>query len=192
MDFTIRKIIILKEEIFHENGPIQDKPRLRAAAIGIVSNPYAGKFHIDLQSGMENLKELGLTLTDRLINTLGGISGIDGYGKAAIVGENGELEHTALWHVPGGYAMRRRLKDCKSIVPSAMKVAGMGNSIDIPLGHTNAAYVRSHFDAYEVNVTDAPRANEIMFCLAMTKGPRIHSRMGGLEAKDVVGEDGLK
>ena len=192
MDFTIRKIIILKEEIFHVNGPIQDKPRLSAAAIAIVSNPYAGKFHIDLQSGMENLKELGLTLTDRLINTLGGISGIDGYGKAAIVGENGELEHTALWHVPGGYAMRRRLKDCKAIVPSAMKVAGMGNSIDIPLGHTNAAYVRSHFDAYEVNVTDAPRANEIMFCLAMTKGPRIHSRMGGLEAKDVVGEDGLK
>ena len=109
-----------------------------------------------------------------------------------MAGENGELEHTALWHVPGGYAMRQRLSNSKAIVPSAMKVAGMGASIDIPLGHTNAAYVRSHFDAYEVNVTDSPRANEIMFCLAMTKGPRIHNRMGGLEAKDILGEDGLR
>ena len=192
MDFNIRKVILLKEEIFHENGPVQTKPRERGAAIAIVSNPYAGLYHDDLQSGMETLKELGLMLTDRLIFSLGGIEGIDGYGKAAIAGENGELEHTALWHVPGGYAMRQRLKNSKAIVPSAMKVAGMGSSIDIPLGHTNAAYVRSHFDAYEVNVTDSPRANEIMFCLAMTKGPRIHSRMGGLETNDVIGEDGLR
>ena len=192
MDFNIRKVILLKEEIFHENGPVQSKPRERGAAIAIVSNPYAGGYHQDLQSGMETLKELGLMLTDRLIFSLGGIEGIDGYGKAAIAGENGELEHTALWHVPGGYAMRQRLKNSKAIVPSAMKVAGMGSSIDIPLGHTNAAYVRSHFDAYEVNVTDSPRANEIMFCLAMTKGPRIHSRMGGLETNDVIGKDGLR
>ena len=192
MDFNIRKVILLKEEIFHENGPVQTKPRERGAAIAIVSNPYAGVYHDDLQSGIETLKELGLMLTDRLIFSLGGIEGIDGYGKAAIAGENGELEHTALWHVPGGYAMRQRLKNSKAIVPSAMKVAGMGSSIDIPLGHTNAAYVRSHFDAYEVNVTDSPRANEIMFCLAMTKGPRIHSRMGGLETNDVIGEDGLR
>ena len=171
MEFKLRKVILLKEEIFHENGPVQTIPRVRGAAIAIVSNPYAGVYHKDLQSGMENLKELGLILTDRLISTLGGIEGIDGYGKAAVAGENGELEHTALWHVPGGYAMRKRLSNSKAIVPSAMKVAGMGSSIDIPLGHTNAAYVRSHFDAYEVNVTDSPRANEIMFCIAMTKGP---------------------
>ena len=192
MDFKIRKIILLKEEIFHENGPVQSIPRLRGAAIAVVSNPYAGVYHQDLQFGMENLKDLGLILTDRLIDSFGGTEGIDGYGKAAIAGENGELEHTALWHVPGGYAMRQRLSNSKAIVPSAMKVAGMGSSIDIPLGHTNAAYVRSHFDAYEVNVTDSPRANEIMFCIAMTKGPRIHSRMGGLEANDVKGEDGLR
>ena len=192
MNFKLRKIILLKEEIFHENGPLQSIPRIRAAALGVVSNPYAGSYYEDLQSGMEHLKDLGLMLTDRLIDTLGGINGIDGYGKAAIAGENGELEHTALWHVPGGYAMRQRLKNSKAIVPSAMKVAGMGSSIDIPLGHTNAAYVRSHFDEYEVNVTDAPRANEIMFCLAMTKGPRINSRMGGLEADEVVGKDGLR
>ena len=88
--------------------------------------------------------------------------------------------------------MRQRLSNSKAIVPSAMKVAGMGSSIDIPLGHTNAAYVRSHFNSYEANVTVSPRAIEIMFCLAMTKGPRIHNRMGGLEAKDVLGEDGLR
>ena len=103
-------------------------------------------------------------LTDRLISSQGGIKGIDGYGKAALAVENKELEHTALWHVPGGYAMRQRLSNSKAIVPSAMKVAGMGSSIDIPLVHSNAAYVRSHFDAYEVNVTYSPRANEIMFC----------------------------
>ena len=88
--------------------------------------------------------------------------------------------------------MRQRLSNSKATVPSAIKVAGMGSSIDIPLGHTNAAYVRSHFDGYEVNVTDSLRANEIMFCLAMTKEPRIHNRMGGLEAKDILGEDGLR
>jgi hypothetical protein len=192
LEFKLRKLIILNEEIFHENGPIPLSTRIRGAAIGIVSNPYAGSYNDDLQSGMESLKDLGLMLTDRLIASMGGADGIDGYGKAAIAGENGELEHTALWHVPGGYAMRQRLKNSKAIVPSAMKVAGMGASIDIPLGHTNAAYVRSHFDAYEVNVTDSPRANEIMFCLAMTKGPRIHSRMGGLEVNQVKGEDGLK
>ena len=192
LEFKIRKLIVLNEEIYHENGPIPSSTRIRGAAIAIVSNPYAGSYNSDLHEGIESLKDLGLVLTDRLIASLGGVNGIDGYGKAAIAGENGELEHTALWHVPGGYAMRLRLQNSKAIVPSAMKVAGMGSSIDIPLGHTNAAYVRSHFDAYEVNVTDSPRANEIMFCLAMTKGPRIHSRMGGLEAKEIIGKDGLR
>ena len=134
-------------------------------------------------------------LTDHLLGTLrgfDGFDGFDGYGKAAIAVENGELEYTALWHVPGGYAMRQRLKNSKAILPSAMKVAGMGSSIDIPLGHTNAAYVRSYFDSYGVSVTDAPRANKIMFCLAMTRGPRINIRMGGLETDKVEGKDGLR
>ena len=129
---------------------------------------------------------------ERLIVELGGLEGIDGYGKGAIVGEAGEIEHGALWHVPGGYAMRERLGEARAIVPSAMKLAGMGAALDVPLGHINAAYVRSHFDAMEIRVPDAPRANEIAFVLAMAKGPRIHSRMGGLEAWDVKGEDGLR
>ena len=141
---------------------------------------------------MDDLKPLGLMMTDRLIEAMGGIEGIDGYGKAGLVGENGELEHTALWHVPGGYAMRARLGEAKAIVPSSMKIGGVGTRIDIPLGHINAAYVRSHFDGMEVGVPDGPKANELLFALAMTRGPRIHNRMGGLAVADVKGEDGLR
>jgi hypothetical protein len=131
-------------------------------------------------------------MTDRLVLALGGREGIDGYGKGAMVGAAGEAEHGALWHVPGGYAMRERLGESHAIVPSAMKVAAMGASLDVPLGHINAAYVRSHFDAITVTVPDAPRPDEIVFVLAMSKGPRIHSRMGGLEVWQVRGEDGLR
>ena len=132
---------------------------------------------------MDDLKPLGLLLTDRLIAALGGdIKQIDGYGKGAIVGTAGELEHGALWHVPGGYAMRERLGDAKAIVPSAMKVGAFGARLDVPLGHINAAYVRSHFDAMEVGISDGPRPDEILFCLAMTlrsARPRPHGRPGG-------------
>ncbi len=191
-EFKLRKTLTFIETIHHENGPAPSNPRKRAAVAAIVSNPFAGGYEEDLQSAMDELKPLGLLMSDILIDALGGIDGIDGYGKAAVCGENGELEHTALWHVPGGYSMRERLGEAKAIVPSAMKAGGVGTSIDIPLGHINAAYVRSHFDAMEVRISDGPRANELMFALAMSRGPRIHSRMGGLETKDVKGEDGLR
>lgn len=191
-DFPVRKIITLVEEIMHEGGTAPATPRLRGAVIAVVKNPFADGFHGELQSAMEDLKPLGRMMTERLIAALGGLDGIDGYGKGAIVGEAGETEHGALWHVPGGYAMRERLGEAKAIVPSAMKVGGMGTTLDVPLGHINAAYVRSHFDAIEVSVPDGPRAGEIAFALAMAKGPRIHSRMGGLESWDVKGLDGLR
>ena len=191
-EFKLRKTLTLVENIHHENGPPALVPRLRAAVIALVSNPFAGTYEEDLQSAMDDLKPLGLLMTDILIEAMGGIDGIDGYGKAALCGENGELEHAALWHVPGGYSMRERLGEAKAIVPSAMKVGGPGTRIDIPLGHINAAYVRSHFDAMEVGTPDGPRANEILFALAMSRGTRIHSRMGGLEAQDARGEDGLR
>jgi len=191
-EFKLRKTLTLVENIHHENGPPALVPRLRAAVIALVSNPFAGTYEEDLQSAMDDLKPLGLLMTDILIEAMGGIDGIDGYGKAALCGENGELEHAALWHVPGGYSMRERLGEAKAIVPSAMKVGGPGTRIDIPLGHINAAYVRSHFDAMEVGTPDGPRANEILFALAMSRGTRIHSRMGGLEAEDAKGEDGLR
>lgn len=191
-DFPVRKIALTVEEIVQEGGPPPEAPRLRGAIAAVCANPFAGRYDADVQPGMEALKPLGLLLTDRLIAALGGRDGIDGYGKGSIVGEGGEAEHGALWHVPGGYAMRERLGESRAIVPSAMKVAAMGSALDVPLGHINAAYVRSHFDAITIAVPDAPRANEIVFILAMARGPRVHSRMGGLEAWQVKGEDGLR
>lgn len=190
--FNLRKTMLFLEEIHHDGGARAEKPRQRAAIVALVTNPFAGVFEPDLQAAMDDLKPLGLEMTDRLIAALGGVEGIDGYGKAGLVGERGELEHTALWHVPGGYAMRARLGEAKAIVPSSMKMGGVGTRIDIPLGHINAAYVRSHFDAMEVGVPDGPRADELLFALAMTRGPRIHSRMGGLESWQVEGKDGLR
>ena len=191
-EFTLRKTMLFVEDIHHDRGPAPDVPRRRAAMIALVSKPFAGRYTEDLQSAMENLKPLGLMMADRLVEAMGGLDGVDGYGKAAMAGEGGELEHTALWHVPGGYAMRARLGEAKAIVPSAMKLGGVGTRIDVPLGHINAAYVRSHFDGMEVGVPDGPRAGELLLALAMTRGPRIHSRMGGLEAWEVTGEDGLR
>ena len=192
-EFALRRLVIVQEEIFHDGGPRLDVPRHRAAALALVANPFAGRFADELQPAMDELKPLGLTMTDRLVEVLGDdVSAIDGYGKGAIVGTAGEIEHGAMWHVPGGYAMRERLGEAKAIVPSAMKVGGFGARLDVPLGHINAAYVRSHFDAMEVGVPDGPKAGELLFALAMTKGPRIHSRMGGLESWQVKGEDGLR
>ncbi len=190
-DFPLRRLTLQIEEIFHEGGATST-PRLRGAILAVVKNPFSAGFEPDLQPAMEDLKPLGLMMTDRLIAALGGREGIDGYGKGAMVGASGEAEHGALWHAPGGYAMRARLGESRAIVPSAMKVAPMGGSLDVPLAHINAAYVRSHFDAITVTVPDAPRADEIVFVLAMSKGPRIHSRMGGLEVWQVKGEDGLR
>ena len=191
-DFPIRKIAVLTEEIFHEGGPVSATPRRRAAAMALVGNPFAGKYVENMQGAMDDLKPLGLMLTDRLITALGDIKAIDGYGKGAIVGADGEIEHGATWHVPGGYAMRERLGQAKAIVPSAMKVGGFGSRLDVPLGHINAAYVRSHFDAMEVGMADGPRADEILFVLVMACGPRIHNRMGGLEAADIKVWDGQR
>lgn len=192
MDFGVRKMIVQVEEIRHEGGPVAAVPRMRGAAVAVVKNPFAGRYEPELQGAMEVLKPLGLEMTDRLVAALGGREGIDGYGKGAIVGEGGEAEHGAIWHVPGGYSMRERLGESRAIVPSAMKVGGMGATLDVPLGHINAAYVRSHFDALTVSVPDGPRAGEIVLVLAMAKGPRVHSRMGGLEVWQVKGEDGLR
>jgi hypothetical protein len=191
-EFPLRKTMLFVEEILHEGGPPPAQPRRRAAIVAVVGNPFAGRYVADLQPAMEDLKPLSLMMTDRLIAAMGGIEGIDGYGKAAMAGEGGELEHTALWHVPGGYAMRERLGAAKAIVPSSMKVGGPGTRIDIPLGHINAAYVRSHFDAMEVGLPDAPRSGELLFALAMARGPRVHDRMGGLAAAEVKGLDGLR
>ncbi|MEF3045881.1 amino acid synthesis family protein [Pseudotabrizicola sp. L79] len=191
-EFKIRKILTQVEEIYHEGGPPADPAPMRGAIYAICANPFAGRFEPDLQPAMESLKPLALQLTDRLVAALGGRAGIDAYGKGAIVGEAGESEHGAIWHVSGGYGMRDRLGECRAIVPSAMKVAGMGAQLDIPLGHLNAAYVRSRFDVITIACEDGPRAHEVLFALAMARGGRVHSRMGGLEVDQVTGVDGLR
>ena len=192
-DFPIRKIAVVTEEIRHDKGAPPPRPRIRAAAMAVVKNPFAGKFHADLIPAMEDLKPLGLMLSDRLIAALGGdISVIDSYGKGGIVGTDGELEHAALWHAPGGYGMRERLGDAKAIVPSTKKVGGVGTRLDVPITHVNASYVRSHFDAMEVGINDAPRADELALVLVMTTGARVHARVGGLRADQIAGKDGLR
>jgi len=126
------------------------------------------------------------------VEMLGGADQIEGYGKAALIGADGELEHGALWHAPGGYAMRELLDGSNAIVPSTKKVGGVGARLDVPITHINASYVRSHFDSMEVGLNDAPRADEMMLILVMTTGARIHNRAGGLAAADIKGEDGLR
>ena len=189
---NLRKTAYSVEEIFHEGGPAPANPLRRAAALAIIENPFAGRYEPDIQWFMEDLKPLGLQMATRLVELLGGADHIEGYGKGAMVGEAGELEHGALWHAPGGYAMRELLNDSNAIVPSSKKVAGVGGRLDVPITHINASYVRSHFDSMEVGLNDAPKANEMALVLVMSTGPRIHERAGGLAAKDIKGEDGLR
>lgn len=192
-DVKLRKFVTIVEEILHEGGPIAAKPLGRAAILAVIENPFAGKYHADIAFFMEDLKPLGLDMASRLVSTLGGDAKyIQGYGKGAIVGEAGEIEHGALWHAPGGYAMREALGGAKAIVASTKKVGGPGTRLDLPITHINASYVRSHLDAMEVGVPDAPRAREIVLALVMTAGARVHARAGGLEAAAVKGEDGLR
>ncbi|MCB1494758.1 MAG: amino acid synthesis family protein [Bauldia sp.] len=192
-DVVVRKFVTQVDEIFHEGGPPPARPHKRGAILAVIANPFAGQYVEDIAGFMDTLKPLGLDMAGRLVAALGGDpKAIEGYGKGAIVGEAGELEHAALWHVPGGYAMRELLGGAKAIVPSAKKVGGLGARLDIPITHIDASYVRSHFDAFEIGIVDAPRSGEIVLALVMTTGPRVHARVGGLAAADIKGEDGLR
>lgn len=192
-EVEIRKFASVVEEVFHEGGPRATTPLRRAAVIAVIKNPFAGSYVADIQPFMEDLKPLGLTMANRLVALLGGDpSVVEGYGKGAIVGAAGELEHGALWHAPGGYAMREVLGDAMAIVPSTKKVGGVGTRLDVPITHINASYVRSHFDAMELGLNDAPRADEMALMLVMTTGPRVHNRAGGLAADQITGKDGLR
>lgn len=188
----IRKFKLDIEEVHHEGGPVVAEPLLIAVAVAVVENPYAGRYEENLLPFMEQLRALGSELSQRLITALGGAQQVQAYGKGAIVGEDGELEHGAVWHEAGGWAMREALGNPKAIVPAAKSIAGPGSRIMIPLGHIQAAYVRSHFGVAEMTLWDGPRRNEIAFGLAMATGGRIHARIGGLAAGDVKGEDGLR
>ncbi len=191
-DVILRKTSRVIEEIFHEGGPAPAISLKRAAVMAVIKNPFAGRYEPDIQPFMEDLKPLGLSMAEKLVEMLGGADQIEGYGKAALIGADGELEHGALWHAPGGYAMRELLDGSNAIVPSTKKVGGVGARLDVPITHINASYVRSHFDSMEVGLNDAPRADEMMLILVMTTGARIHNRAGGLAAADIKGEERLR
>ena len=192
-EVKVRKFLITVEDVFHEGGPVAAKPYRRGAILAVIENPFAGAYVENIEPFMDDLKPLGLRMARKLLAALGGdAKSIEGYGKGAIVGEAGEAEHAALWHAPGGYAMRDVLGGAKAIVPSTKKVGGPGARLDVPVTHVNASYVRSHFDAIEVGVTDAPRSHEMVVALVMTTGARVHARAGGLKASDIKGEDGLR
>lgn len=190
---SVRKFAVNVEEIFHEGGRASWNPLRRASIAAVIENPYAGRYVETIAGFMDDLRPLGVCMANRLIDALGGDAGdVEGYGKGAIIGSEGEIEHGALWHAPGGYAMRSLLGNSKAIVPSTKKVGGVGTRLDVPITHTNASYVRSHLDSMEVGVGDSPRAREMCLILVMSTGPRIHNRSKGLAADKVKGEDGLR
>ncbi|MCP5037946.1 MAG: amino acid synthesis family protein [Rhodobacteraceae bacterium] len=190
----IRKLITVVEDTRIEIGQQISPPTRRAAAIAVIENPLAGRFQQDIEELMEIGEELGGLLGERAVAALDiKPSEAESYGKAALVGENGELEHAAaILHPRLGAPLRKAVEKGAALVPSSKKMGGLGAPLDIPLGHKDAAYVRSHFDGMEVRVNDAPRANEILVAVAVTESGRPLPRVGGLEAKDAKGEDGLR
>ncbi len=187
----IRKRSLSIETVFHEGGPPASEPLRIAAACAVIRNPYAGRYEPDLLPFMAELRTLGKSLADELTATLGK-ERVEVYGKAAIVGVDGELEHGAVWHEAGGWAMRAALGEPKAIVPAAKAVAATGYRLMMPLHYIHACYVRSHFSAVEVGLQDAPRPKEILFALAMGTGGRIHARLGGLTKEQVSVHDGQR
>jgi hypothetical protein len=192
-EVNVRKMVTVVEYVYHEGGPVAEKPLRRGAMLAVIHNPFAGKYVPEIAGFMDDLKPLGLQMAKSLVAALGGaVSEIEGYGKGVIVGAAGELEHGALWHAPGGYGMREVLGGAKAIVASTKKVGGPGTRLDVPITHIHASYVRSYFDSMEVGIADSPRADEILVALVMTTGPRIHHRAGGLAASEIQGKDGLR
>jgi hypothetical protein len=189
----VRKTTLTVEEIFHEGGPRREQPLRIGLIAAVVENPNAGRYEEDIYPLTAELRGLGRDLAGRLLDAMGGDPArIEAYGKGTIVGTAGELEYGALWHEAGGWSLREALGGPKAIVPSNKCVAAMGGRLHIPLGHVNAAYVRSHFLTTELTIHDAPRPNEIVYALAVATGGRIHARAGGLQAKDISVGDGQR
>lgn len=194
----VRKYVATVEETLHDGGPVLQRPVTKAVVGGVIANPYAGRHVADIQPMMKALEPLAVDLTERVMKILGAKgSELEAYGKGAIVGLAGELEHAALWHQPSGFGIRHAIHlaeggGAKSIVPSTVKVAPAGTRIDIPLHHMTAAYVRSHFDAIEFCVPDGPKPDEIVFIVAASIGGRPHARVGGLTPDGIKVGDGQR
>ncbi len=194
MTARIRKVIVQVDETQLEMGRKIDPPARRALAMAVIENPYAGIYSENLDLLIAIGEELGALLGQKCVEALGILPGqAQSYGKAAIVGEAGELEHAAaILHPKLGAPLRKAVEKGAALVPSAKKMGGLGTAIDVPLGHKDAAFVRSHFDAMEARVSDAPRANEIVVAVAVTASGRPLARIGGLQASEIVGQDGLR
>jgi hypothetical protein len=190
----IRKQLLNIETVYHEGGPVAAKPLKLGVIAVVIDNPFAGHF-VGPELLAEFVKEARMLANDmvpELIAALGGKDKIEAYGKGAIVGTNGELEHGAMWHEAGGWAMRAVLTQAKSIVPAAKFVGTAGSRLHVPLHHIEACYVRSHFNTIEVSVADGPRPNELLFALGMSTGPRVHERLGGLRVEQISVGDGQR
>lgn len=194
MPADIRKLIVTVDETRIEMGRKVEPPTRRALAIAVIANPYAGRYVEQLDELVAIGEELGGLLGARCVEALGIAPGqAESYGKAAIVGEKGELEHAAaILHPKLGAPLRKAVEKGAALVPSAKKMGGPGTAIDVPLGHKDAAFVRSHFDAIEARVSDAPRADEIVVAVAVTDSGRPLPRVGGLQVSEIKGEDGLR
>ena len=194
MAIRLRKLVVQVDETCIEMGQNVDPPTRRAVAIAVIENPYAGRYEAKLDALIDAGEELGALLGKRCVEALGIEPGeAQSYGKAAIVGEAGELEHAAaILHPKLGAPLRAAVEKGAALVPSAKKMGTLGTAIDVPLGHKDAAFVRSHFDAIEARVSDAPRANEIVVAVAVTASGRPLPRIGGLQVSEIKGEDGLR
>jgi len=194
MSANIRKLVVQLDETRKEMGQAIDPPTRRAVAIAVIENPYAGRYSESLDELIAIGEELGALLGQKAVKALGIEPGqAQSYGKAAIVGEAGELEHAAaILHPKLGAPLRVAVEKGAALVPSAKKRGTLGTAIDVPLGHKDAAFVRSHFDAVEARVSDAPRANEIVVAVAVTDSGRPLPRIGGLQVSEIKGEDGLR
>lgn len=194
MTFKIRKIVVTVEDTLIEIGKEINPPTRRAAAVAVIENPFAGVYQEDLEELMAAGEELGGLLGAKCVAALGiKPEEAQSFGKAAMVGENGELEHAAaILHPRLGKPLRKEVEKGAALVPSSKKMGSMGQPLDVPLGHKDAAYVRSHFDGMEVRINDAPRANEIMVAISVTDSGRPLPRVGGLTHDDAEGKDGLR
>lgn len=194
MTADIRKTAVWVEETHREMGREISPPTRKAVAVAVIANPFAGRYEEDLTPLMEIGAELGSMLGEKCVAALGvAPSQAESYGKAAMVGENGELEHAAAILHPGlGAPLRKAVEKGAALVPSSKKMGGPGQDLDVPLGHKDAAYVRSHFDGVEVRMNDAPRADEILVAVAVTDSGRPLPRVGGLTAEEAEGRDGLR
>ena len=194
MTADIRKIVVVLDEVHREMGREISPPTRRAAALAVIANPCAGRYVDDLSELIDIGAEMGELLGRKCVAALGvEPARAESYGKAAMVGENGELEHAAaILHPKLGAPLRAAVEKGAALVPSSKKMGGPGQPLDIPLGHKDAAYVRSHFDGMEVRINEAPRADEILVAIAVTDSGRPLPRIGGLTVEEIKGEDGLR